>query len=74
VRRIQELLQKQLKMPARATAKKPLLTKKMTRKKYLKWTPAQWKNVMFSDESTFCLVNSRGIKVRRARGILRYKQ
>ncbi len=45
VRRIQKLLQKELKMPARAAAKKPLLTKKMTKKrlafckKFLKWTP-----------------------------------
>ncbi len=67
-------------MPARAAAKKPLLTKKMVKKrlafckKYLKWTPAQWENVMFSDESTFRLVNSRGIKVRRISGISRYKQ
>ncbi len=69
VQRIHELLQKELKMPARAAAKKPLLTKKMTKnrlafcKKYLRWTPPQWENVMFSDESTFRLVNSRGTKI-----------
>jgi hypothetical protein len=43
-------------------------------KKYLKWTPTQWENGMFSDESTFHLVNSSGTKVRRARGISRCKQ
>jgi hypothetical protein len=64
VRRIQELLP----------------TAKMTKKrfafcmKYLKWTPKQWENVMFSDESTFRLVNSRGSIMRRSRGISRYKQ
>jgi hypothetical protein len=42
MQRIQELLQKELKMPARAVAERPLLTKKMTKKrldfckKYLK--------------------------------------
>ncbi len=62
VRRIQEVLQKNLKMPSRTAAKKPLLTPLMTRKrikfckKYLNWTPKQWENVMFSDESTFRLV------------------
>jgi transposase len=80
VRRIQELLQKNLKMPAKSAAKKPLLTAKMTKKrlafcrKYLKWTPKQWENVMFSDESTFRLVNSRASIVRRPKGISRYKQ
>jgi transposase len=80
VRRIQEVLQKHLKMPARTAAKKPLLTALMTRKrikfckKYLNWTPQQWENVMFSDESTFRLVNSRGRKVRRPMGLNRYKQ
>jgi hypothetical protein len=33
VRRIQELLKKKLKMPSRAAAKKPLLTKKMVKKR-----------------------------------------
>jgi transposase len=80
VRRIQEVLQKNLKMPSRTAAKKPLLTPLMTRKrikfckKYLNWTPKQWENVMFSDESTFRLVNSRGMKVRRPSGLDRYKQ
>jgi hypothetical protein len=75
VRRIQELLQKNLKLPAMSAAKKPLLTAKMTKKrlafcrKYLKWTPKQWENVIFSGESTFRLVNSRGSIVRRPRGI-----
>jgi len=80
VRRIQEVLLKELKMPARVAAKKPLLTKKMVKKrlsfckKYLHWTPKQWESVMFSDESTFRLVNSRGTTVRRSKGVSRYKE
>jgi hypothetical protein len=76
----QELLQKGLKMLARIAAQKPLLNKKTKKKmlafckKYLKWTPKQWENVIFSDDSTFCLVNSRGTKVRRPSGISCCKQ
>ncbi len=79
VQRIQDLLQIKLKI-LHPAAKKPLLTQRMMKKrlafckKYLKLTPTQWENVMFSDESTFHLVNSSGTKVRRARGISRYKQ
>jgi hypothetical protein len=57
-----------------------LLTHLMTRKRikfcknYLNWTPKQWENVMFSDELTFRLVNSRGMKVRRPSRLNRYKQ
>ncbi len=80
VRRIQEVLQKNVKIPSRTAAKKPLLMPLMTRKrikfgkKYLNWTPKQWENVMFSDESKFRLVNSRGIKVRRPSRLNSYKQ
>jgi hypothetical protein len=50
-------------------AKKPLLTlpmvKKLLRfcKKYKKWTEEDWSDVMFSDDSTFRIVNSRGTMV-----------
>ncbi len=80
VQRIQELLQKELKMQAKAVAERPLLTKKMMKKKlafckkYLKWTPKQLENVMFSDRFTFHLINCRATKVRRSRGISRCKQ
>jgi hypothetical protein len=59
-------------MPSRCTAKKPLLTEKMVRKRiafckeHWAWTETDWENVMFSDESTFRLVNPRSMKVRRA--------
>ena len=59
VRTIQHRLQKSLGLPSRKAAKKPLLTERMKKqriafaKKYIHWTPAQWKRVMFSDESNF---------------------
>ena len=59
VRTIQHRLQKDLGLPSRKAAKKPLLTKQMKKqriafaKTYIHWTPAQWKRVMFSDESNF---------------------
>ncbi len=70
VRYIQKTLQKRLGLPARNAAKKPLLTHRMKMKrlafakKYLNWSKQQWINVMFSDESTFRLVNSRTVSVR----------
>jgi hypothetical protein len=76
---IQKTLQKRLGLPARKPAKKPLLTDKMKMKrlafakKYLNWSEKQWKNVMFSDESTFGIVNSRSVTVRRAKTMDRYK-
>jgi transposase len=79
VRYIQNTLQKRLGLPARKPAKKPLLTQKMKMKriafakKYLNWTEKQWKNVMFSDESTFRIVNSRSVTVRRPKTMNRYK-
>ena len=59
VRTIQHRLQKGLGLPSRKAAKKPLLTERMKKqriafaRKYIHWTPAQWKRVMFSDESNF---------------------
>ena len=59
VRTIQHRLQKGLGLPSRKAAKKPLLTEQMKKqriafaKKYIHWMPAQWKRVIFSDESNF---------------------
>jgi transposase len=80
VRTIQKVCQKRLKMPSRSAAKKPLLTARMVRKrlqfcrKYRSWTEKDWEKVMFSDESTFRLVNPRAQKVRRPTQANRYKQ
>jgi len=76
---IQNMLQKRLGLPVCKPAKKPLLTQKMKMKrivfaeKYLNWTEKQWMNVMFSDESTFRIVNSRSLAVRRLKTMNRYK-
>lgn len=43
-------------------------------KKHLHWTEKDWETVMFSDESTFRLINPRAQKVRRPLGVNRYKQ
>jgi hypothetical protein len=65
-------------MPAKTAAKKPLLMARMTNKrlafckKYLKWTPNQWENMMFLNELKFCL--DRGAMVRRPSGISHPKQ
>ena len=56
---IQRLCLKNLALPSRTMAKKPVLTDKMKEKRmafcrqYGHWTPDQWKKVMFSDESHF---------------------
>jgi hypothetical protein len=66
VHMIQHVLQKQLGLPSRVAAKKPLLTQTMVKKrlrfclKYKNWTERDWASVMFSDESTFRILNSRG--------------
>ena len=78
VRTIQHRLQKDLKMPCRRAAKKPLLTKAMMKKrvsvckKYMHWTIADRRKVMFSDESTFRLVRGGYKLVRRPQGVSRY--
>lgn len=80
VRTIQDICNKRLGLPSRSAAKKPLLTEKMIRKrlafckKYRSWTEKDWETVMFSDESTFAIVNPRGQKVRRPSLAGRYKQ
>ena len=71
VRTIQHRLQKGLGLPSRKAAKKPLLTERMKKqriafaKKYIHWTPAQWKRVMFSDESNFQVFRVGSPMVRR---------
>jgi transposase len=77
-RTIQRTLQRDLKMPSRIAAQKPLLTMKMKAKRlkfakaYRHWTSADWAKVMYSDESTFkCLRSVRG-KVRRPRESSRF--
>jgi transposase len=80
VRTIQHLCQKRLGLPSRCAAKKPLLTAKMVKKrlafckKHRSWTEKDWESVMFSDESTFRLINPRAQKVRRPSTMNRYKQ
>jgi hypothetical protein len=41
-------------------------------KKYLNWTEKQWMDVMFSDESSFRIFNSRNLTVRRQKTMNRY--
>lgn len=78
VRTIQHRLQKDLKLPTRRAAKKPLLTENMKKKrlqfckKYQHWTSEEWKKVMFSDESTFRLIRGTSKIVRRPRDASRY--
>ena len=78
VRTIQHRLQKDLKMPCCRVAKKPLLTKAMMKKrvsfckKYMHWTMADWRKVVFSDESTFRLVRGGYKLLRRPQGVSRY--
>jgi len=70
-RTIRHRLQKDLKLPCRRAAKKPMLTAAMKKKKlnfcmkYRCWTAAEWRKVMFSDESTFKLVRGVPNMVRR---------
>jgi hypothetical protein len=71
---VQHALQKELKMPSRVAAMKPLLTQKMRKKrlafckKYKNWTSADWETVMYSDESTFRCIRATRSLVRRPRG------
>jgi transposase len=43
-------------------------------KKFKSWTAKDWETVMFSDESTFAIINPRAQKVRRPSFSSRYKQ
>lgn len=77
-RTIRHRLQKDLDLPIRRAAKKPMLTAAMKKKrlgfckKYKDWTSEQWKKVMFSDESTFRLVRGGSKTVRRPSTVSRY--
>jgi hypothetical protein len=69
VRSIQDICKKRLQMPLRCAAKKLLLMEKMVRKrmtfckKHRAWSKKDWEDIMFSDESTFWLVNPRSQEV-----------
>lgn len=74
VRTIQHRLQKDLGLPSRHAAKKPLLSAKMRKKRvdfckqHINWTADDWKKVLFSDESSFLTFRSRPRMVRRPHG------
>ena len=76
MRRIQEVLRSRLALPSRAAPAKPLLTEKMARLRFARKnrhvTPEEWEKTMFSDESTFRLINPRAQKVRRSKQMNRY--
>ncbi|KAF2367034.1 NUC194 [Trinorchestia longiramus] len=71
VRAIQHRLQKDLGLPCRRTAAKPLINDCMKKKriafakKYKRWTQAQWRKLMFSGESNFLVFRTGSITVRR---------
>jgi IS30 family transposase len=75
---IQWTIQKDLKMPSRIAAQKPLLTMKMKAKRlkfakaYKHWTSEDCSRVMYSDESTFKFLRSIRGKVRRPRESSRF--
>lgn len=77
-RTIQRRLQKDLKMPCRVAALKPLLTLKMKAKRlkfaraYSHFTKEMWSKVMFSDESTFRVMRCTRRTVRRPEGSSRF--
>ncbi len=78
VRRIQSVLKERLLLPSRRAAAKPLLTLAMAQKwlrfakKYVRWSCKDWEDVMFSDESTFRLINPRAQMVRRPKSMSRF--
>ncbi|KAK4326954.1 hypothetical protein Pmani_002557 [Petrolisthes manimaculis] len=80
VRTVQIRLQKDLKLPCRRAAQKPLLTKKMKKqrvdfcKRHADWTQEDWRRVMFSDESAFKTISRRQKLVRRPSGSDRFDQ
>ncbi|KAK4317377.1 hypothetical protein Pmani_011539 [Petrolisthes manimaculis] len=78
VRTVQIRLQKDLKLPCRRAAQKPLLTKKMKKqrvdfcKRHADWTQEDWRRVMFSDESASKTISRRQKLVRRPSGSDRF--
>jgi hypothetical protein len=77
---VRDRLKRVYKILSIRVAKKPLLTEKMKKKrlafakKHRSRTERDWARVMYSDESTFRLVNPRSVMVRCLSGISRYKQ
>jgi transposase len=77
-KQMQMQMQKDLKLPSRSAAMKPLITDKMKKKrlafakKYKNWTADQWASVMFSDESTFRTMRIVHRSVRRPIGSYGY--
>lgn len=78
VRTIQNRLQKDLKLPCRRAAHKPLVTEKIRQqrlafcRRYGQWTSEDWRSVLFSDESAFKTISKGQMKVRRPMGSDRY--
>jgi transposase len=79
-RTIRRRLFVKFKLPSRRAARKPLLTQLQLKKrlafckKYKNWTVQQWRNVMFSDESTFCQFGTHLYRVRRPVGMRYHKR
>lgn len=78
IRCIQRCLQKDLPLPIRRAACKPLLTDRMKKarlnfaKKYIHWTADDWKKVMWSDESPFQCIQGRSTTVRWPSSVSRF--
>lgn len=78
VRTLQQRLQKDFKLPCRRAAHKPLLTEKMRKQRldfcgrYKHWTSADWRKVVFSDESAFKTISKGQRTVRRPVGANRF--
>ena len=77
-RSIRHQLPKDLCLPGRRAAKKSMLTAAIKKKrlnvcqKYRHCTAAEWRKVMFSDESTFTLVKEVPYMIRRPSSASRY--
>jgi hypothetical protein len=69
--RVQEILNKVLKLSSRASAKKPLLANAMKKKRlsfckqYKDWIEEEWSRVMFSEESMCRINRAASTRVRR---------
>ena len=78
VRTIQFHIRRDHNMPIRKAAVKPLITSRMRKdrleffQKYKDWTPEDWQAVMWSDESTFRVIQARRGFVRREHGRHRF--
>ena len=68
---IRHRLQKVLGLPCCHAVKNPMLTTAM---KYRHWTAAEWRKVIFSDESTFALVRELSKIVRHPSSASQYNQ